>query len=82
MQYFEIWLIFRFPKGLFLLICNQSSIAKSNFTSFVQILLCVCFVAQACPWDFVTPMDCSPPGSSDHGDSPGKNTRVRCHTLL
>ena len=28
------------------------------------------------------PVDCSPPGSSVHGDSPGKNTRVGCHALL
>ena len=28
------------------------------------------------------PMDCSPPGSSIHGDSPGKNTGVGCHVLL
>ena len=27
------------------------------------------------------PMDCSPPGSSVHGDSPGKNTEVGCHSL-
>ena len=27
-------------------------------------------------------MDCSPPGSSVHGDSPGKNTGVACHALL
>ena len=27
-------------------------------------------------------MDCSPPGSSVHGDSPGKSTRVACHALL
>ena len=27
------------------------------------------------------PMDCSPPGSSVHGDSPGKNTGVGCHDL-
>ena len=24
------------------------------------------------------PMDCNPPGSSAHGDSPGKNTGVGC----
>ena len=30
-------------------------------------------------WD---PMDCSPPGSSVHGNSPGKNTGVGCHALL
>ena len=27
-------------------------------------------------------MDCSMPGSSVHGDSPGKNTGVGCHFLL
>ena len=27
-------------------------------------------------------MDCSPPASSVHGDSPGKNTGVGCHVLL
>ena len=28
------------------------------------------------------PMDCSPPGFSVHGESPGKNTGVDCHTLF
>ena len=28
------------------------------------------------------PMNCSPPGSSVLGDSPGKNTGVGCHALL
>ena len=28
------------------------------------------------------PMDCSTPGSSVHGDSPGKNTGMGCHALL
>ena len=27
-------------------------------------------------------MDCSPPGSSVHGDCPGNNTGVGCHALL
>ena len=30
-------------------------------------------------WDC---MDCSPPGSSVHGNYPGKNTEVGCHSLL
>ena len=36
-----------------------------------------CLVTQSCPtlWD---PMDCSPPGSSVHEDSPGNNSRVGC----
>ena len=43
---------------------------------------CFCFLcAQSCPTLF-NPKDCSPPGSSVHGDSPGKNTGVCCHTLL
>ena len=36
---------------------------------------------QLCP-TLCDPMDCSPPGSSVRGDSPGKNTRVGCHALL
>ena len=28
------------------------------------------------------PVDCSSPGSSVHGDSPGKNTGVGCHAIL
>ena len=38
-------------------------------------------VAQLCP-TLCNPMDCSPPGSSVPGDSPGKNTGVGCHALL
>ena len=30
----------------------------------------------SCVQLFVTPWTCSPPGSSVHGDSPGKNTGV------
>ena len=42
--------------------------------------MCV-LVAQSCPTLF-DPMDCSPPGSSVHGNSPSKNTGMRCHALL
>ena len=38
-------------------------------------------VVQSCP-TLCDPMDGSLPGSSVHGDSPGKNTRVDCHALL
>ena len=41
----------------------------------------MCLVAQSCPALF-NPTDCSPQGSSVHGDSPGKNTGVGCHALL
>ena len=36
---------------------------------------------QLCP-TLCDPMGCSPPGSSVHLDSPGKNTGVGCHALL
>ena len=36
---------------------------------------------QPCP-TLSDPMGCSPPGSSVHGDSLGKNTEVGCHVLL
>ena len=49
----------------------------------ITLILCtlLCLVAQSCLtlWD---PMDCSPSGSSVHGDSPAKNTGVGCHALL
>ena len=41
----------------------------------------LCLVAQLC-LILCDPMDCSPPGSSVHWDSPGKNTGVGCHALL
>ena len=56
-----------------------------------KIYMCVCvcvwvkvlrvLIAQSCP-SLCDPMDRSPPGSSVHGDSPGKNTAVGCHFLL
>ena len=46
-------------------------------------LLCavLCLVAQSCPTRCDL-MDCNLPGSSVHGDFPGKNTGVSCHALL
>ena len=41
----------------------------------------LCLVAQSC-LTLCDPMDSSPPGSSVHGDSLGKNTGVGCHVLL
>jgi len=41
----------------------------------------VCFVNQSHP-ALCHPMDCSPPSSSVHGDSPGRNTGVGCHALF
>ena len=47
-----------------------------SMTSYV-----ICLVTQSYP-TLCNPMDCSHSGSFVHGDSPGKNTEVGCHTLL
>ena len=48
---------------------------------YISLWPCMCLVAQSCP-TLYDPMDCSPPGSSVHGDSPGKNSGVGCHAPL
>ena len=55
----------------------------SNFLHIhCAVLVLVLFsVAQLC-LTLCDPMDCSPPGSSTCGDSPGKNTGVGRHVLL
>ena len=55
-----------------------------QFLARLNILLprvCVCQSLQSC-LTLCDPMDCSLSGSSDHGDSPSKNTGVGCPTLL
>ena len=50
--------------------------------TFDNLSVCALYlVAQSCP-TLCDPTDCSPPGSSVHGYSPGKNTGVCCHALL
>ena len=55
------------------------------FAIFVHSLkVCECVYPkslQSCP-GLCDLMDCSSPGSSVHGDSPGKKTGVSCHALL
>ena len=48
------------------LVCGSASVSAQSLS---RVRLC-------------DPMDCSLPGSSVHGDSPGKNIRVGCHVLL
>ena len=45
------------------------------------VCMFLCLVAQSC-LTLCDTMDYSPPGSSVHGDSPGKNTGVGCHAFL
>ena len=44
-------------------------------------MVVLCSVSRLCP-TLCNSMDCSPPGSSVDGDSPGKNTGVGCHPFL
>ena len=43
--------------------------------------ICCAKLLQLCP-ALCDTVDCSPPGCSVHGDSPGKNTGVGCYALL
>ena len=47
----------------------------------INNLYCCCLVTQSCP-TLCDSLGCSPPGSSVHADSPGKDTGVGCHALL
>ena len=55
--------------------------ASCHLNILRDIICAVCLVAQSC-LTLCDPMDSSPPGSSVHGDSPDKNTRVGFHALL
>ena len=65
---------------------------KKTWCGVVQCGVCVCvknvilcavlwLVAQSCP-TLCDTRDCSPPGSSVHGNTPGKNIGVGCHAFL
>ena len=53
----------------------------SSITWYSSLGRVLCLVTQLCP-TLSDPMDYSLPGSSVHGDFPGKNTVVGCHALL
>ena len=42
----------------------------------------LCVLSRSVVSNSLQPVDCSPAGSSVHGDSPGTNTGVGCHALL
>ena len=59
--------------------CNAA--IRSEFLNYFDCCTVLCLVIQSC-LTLRNPMDCSPLGSSVHGDSPGKNTEVGCHAIL
>ena len=60
-----------------LLLSHQGSQRTCVYTYVYSVLF---LVTQSCP-TLCDPMDCSPPGSSVLGDSPGKNTGMGCHAM-
>ena len=58
-------------------LCKEAWTTRWSFME--SVCVCAYVVAQS---TLCHPMDCSPPGSSVHGDSPGKNTGLGCHALL
>ena len=48
----------------------------------LQCHACLCAKSLQSCLTLLGPMDCSPPSSSVHGDSSGKNTGVGCHALF
>ena len=59
-------------------ICMAESLCFSLETiTMLLISYVLCLVAQLC-LTLCDPRDCSPPGSSVHRDSPGKNTGMGC----
>ena len=68
--------------NLRLLHCQASSLPLTPRGNPTQNKTCVlCLVTQSCP-ALYDHMDCSLPGSSVHGDSPGKNSRADCRARL
>ena len=59
--------------------CWRLYIEKITLQRYLCAVLCL--VDHSCP-THCDLMDCSPPGSFAHGDSPGKNTGVSCHAIL
>ena len=56
---------------------------KLNSCHDIYWNLCPCVLSSFnCVQVFWNLMNCSPSGSSVHGDAPGKNTGMNCHVLL
>ena len=64
--------------------CSQPRDRTSHASPALAVRLHACMHARSLQLclTLCDPMDCSPPGSSVHGDSLVKNTGVGCHALL
>ena len=59
----------------------RASEVKGHSSVFIHVRAALCLAVQLC-LTFCDSTDCSPPGSSVHGDCPGKSTGVGCRALL
>ena len=64
------------------LLSPSATMCKEARQGCLLFTMQVCVLSQLSPVRLCDPMDCSPPGSSVLGGSPGKNTGVGCHALL
>ena len=55
---------------------------KFGFINYFDNYVTLCAVLSRSVVSLCDHIDCSPPGSPAHEDSPGKNTGVGCHALL
>jgi len=63
------------------MLCRSVSLKYREWKRPCFFTVLQCLVTQSCP-ALRNPVDCSPPGSSVHRDSPGQNAGVGCHALL
>ena len=68
--------VFWITEGLLFLFSHCTSLLGTKCMGCV-----LCLVTQSC-LTLCDPMDCSLPGTSVHGDFPGRNTEMGCHALL
>ena len=64
-----------------LMLCRSVSLKYREWKRPCFFTVLQCLVTQSCP-ALRNPVDCSPPGSSVHRDSPGQNAGVGFHALL
>ena len=63
--------------------CEDGGLHTKHTRAEIWEGFCMCTQLLSHVWIVLCdPMDWSPPGSSVHGDSPGKTTEVGCHFLL
>ena len=74
-----LFFVFVQLRGSALTVGGQPQLQEAGCSSLPCGVLCL--VTQSC-LTLYDSMDYSPSGSSVHGDSPGKNSGVGCHTLL